>query len=81
MIFNLAYQWADEIIVMNDGKVIYQGDPVTIFHHEDLLYQAHLEKPWIFEMFQSLIQSKIFTKKTLPLERKKNYFKKWRLKG
>ncbi|MFD6442905.1 ABC transporter ATP-binding protein, partial [Peribacillus sp. NPDC060186] len=47
--------------VMNDGKVIYQGDPVTIFHHEDLLYQAHLEKPWIFEMFQSLIQSKIFT--------------------
>ncbi|KON68973.1 cobalt ABC transporter ATPase [Peribacillus butanolivorans] len=58
---NLAYQWADEIIVMNDGKVIYQGDPVTIFHHEDLLYQAHLEKPWIFEMFQSLIQSKIFT--------------------
>lgn len=55
---NLAYQWADEIIVMNDGRVIYQGDPVSIFHQDALLNQAHLEKPWIFEMYHTLIQAK-----------------------
>ncbi|PEZ80487.1 MULTISPECIES: ATP-binding cassette domain-containing protein [Bacillaceae] len=55
---NLAYQWADEVVVMNDGKVIYQGDPVSVFHDEDVLLQAHLEKPWVFEMFQALHQSR-----------------------
>ncbi|PKF90364.1 energy-coupling factor ABC transporter ATP-binding protein [Bacillus sp. BA3] len=55
---NLAYQWADEVVVMNDGKVIYQGDPVSVFHDEDVLLQAHLEKPWVFEMFQALLQSR-----------------------
>ncbi|QNK46887.1 ATP-binding cassette domain-containing protein [Brevibacterium sp. PAMC23299] len=55
---NFAYQWADEIVVMNDGKVIYQGDPVSVFHDENVLLQAHLEKPWVFEMFQALLQSR-----------------------
>lgn len=55
---NLAYQWADEVVVMNDGKVIYQGDPISVFHDEDVLLRAHLEKPWVFEMFQALLQSR-----------------------
>ncbi|WP_434169442.1 energy-coupling factor ABC transporter ATP-binding protein [Peribacillus frigoritolerans] len=55
---NLAYQWADEVVVMNDGKVIYQGNPISVFHEEDVLLQAHLEKPWVFEMFQALLQSR-----------------------
>ncbi|MBO0997612.1 ATP-binding cassette domain-containing protein [Bacillus sp. SD075] len=55
---NLAYQWADEVVVMNDGKVIYQGDPISVFHDECVLLQSHLEKPWVFEMFQALHQSR-----------------------
>ncbi|MES1040918.1 energy-coupling factor ABC transporter ATP-binding protein [Peribacillus simplex] len=55
---NLAYQWADEVVIMNDGKVIYQGDPISVFHDEDVLLQAHLEKPWVFEMFQALLHSR-----------------------
>ncbi|MFA1710318.1 energy-coupling factor ABC transporter ATP-binding protein [Peribacillus frigoritolerans] len=62
---NFAYQWADEIVVMNDGKVIYQGDPVSVFHDEDVLLQAHLEKPWVFEIFQSLLQSRNLTERGL----------------
>ncbi|WP_318509022.1 energy-coupling factor ABC transporter ATP-binding protein [Bacillus sp. T3] len=54
---NLAYEWADEIIIMNDGNIIYQGDPVNIFHQEHLLLQAYLEKPWVFETFQSMIEA------------------------
>ncbi|MDQ7861261.1 hypothetical protein RCO48_10115 [Peribacillus frigoritolerans] len=62
---NLAYQWADEVVVMNDGKVIYQGDPVSVFHDEDVLLQAHLEKPWVFEMFQALLQSRNLAERDL----------------
>ncbi|MFS0666921.1 ATP-binding cassette domain-containing protein [Peribacillus frigoritolerans] len=62
---NFAYQWADEIVVMNDGKVIYQGDPVSVFHDEDVLLQAHLEKPWVFEMFQALLQSRNLAERDL----------------
>ncbi|MFJ7366608.1 energy-coupling factor ABC transporter ATP-binding protein [Peribacillus frigoritolerans] len=62
---NLAYQWADEVVVMNDGKVIYQGDPVSVFHDGDVLLQAHLEKPWVFEMFQALIQSRNLAERDL----------------
>lgn len=67
---NLAYEWADEIIIMNDGNIIYQGDPVKIFHHVNLLQQAHLEKPWVFEIFHSMIESGMIHT-TLPVPRNK----------
>jgi cobalt/nickel transport system ATP-binding protein len=58
---HFAYEWADEIIVMSDGEVLYHGDPVTIFHNQPLLNQAHLEKPWIFEMAQALIKEQLLS--------------------
>ncbi len=54
---DLAYQWADEIIVMHDGEVIGQGTPIEIFEQDELLRISHLDKPWIMEVFQCLIQS------------------------
>lgn len=56
-----AYEWADEIIVMNSGEVIYQGNPFDLFEQEDLLVKAHLEKPWIFEISKVLQTKKVFT--------------------
>lgn len=51
---NFAYEWADEIIVMSDGEIIYHGDPFHIFEQQELLIKAHLDKPWLFEMSQVL---------------------------
>ncbi|MDW7615661.1 ATP-binding cassette domain-containing protein [Peribacillus simplex] len=73
---NLAYQWADEVVVMNDGKVIYQGDPVSVFHDEAVLMRAHLEKPWVFEMFQALLQSRIPAEKNLVPRTKEELLRK-----
>jgi len=56
---HFAYEWADEMIVMNDGDILYQGDPVTIFYHDDILNKAHIEKPWVLETAQQLINAKI----------------------
>ena len=53
---HFAYEWADEIIVMSDGKILYHGDPVSIFYNQELLNQAHLEKPWVFETAQVLME-------------------------
>lgn len=54
---DFAYEWADEIIVLNDGEVIYDGNPFDIFEQEHLLVKAHLQKPWVFEIAQ-VLQSK-----------------------
>ena len=56
---HFAYEWADEIIVMSDGEILYHGDPVTVFHNEALLNQAHLEKPWVFETAQQLLTKQL----------------------
>ena len=35
-------------------KIIYNGDPITLFYEDELLHRAHLERPWIFEMVIAL---------------------------
>ncbi|MGE7624108.1 energy-coupling factor ABC transporter ATP-binding protein [Viridibacillus sp. NPDC096237] len=51
---HFAYEWADEIIVMSDGKILFHGDPISVFKQPNLLAQAHLEKPWVFETAEQL---------------------------
>lgn len=58
---HFAYEWADEIIVITDGTLLYQGHPVSLFHKEDILEKAHLEKPWVFETAQVLMNKQILT--------------------
>ncbi|MCS1381391.1 MULTISPECIES: energy-coupling factor ABC transporter ATP-binding protein [Lysinibacillus] len=55
----LAYEWADQIIVMEAGKIIYNGDPIDMFYQEELLEKAHLERPWVFEMTLALQTKKL----------------------
>ncbi|MFJ7952674.1 energy-coupling factor ABC transporter ATP-binding protein [Lysinibacillus sp. NPDC096418] len=66
----LAYEWADIILVMEQGQIIYTGDPVALFHQEDVLERAHLERPWVFEMAITLQNKKLFDK-NIPLPRSK----------
>ncbi|MGE7675510.1 energy-coupling factor ABC transporter ATP-binding protein [Lysinibacillus sp. NPDC094403] len=58
----LAYEWADQIIVMEAGRIIYNGDPVKMFYQADLLEKAHLERPWVFEMAIALQNKNLFEK-------------------
>ncbi|MGE8035628.1 energy-coupling factor ABC transporter ATP-binding protein [Lysinibacillus sp. NPDC093692] len=58
----LAYEWADQIVVMEAGRIIYNGDPVELFFQADLLERAHLERPWVFEMAIALQNKKLFEK-------------------
>ncbi|OXS72974.1 energy-coupling factor ABC transporter ATP-binding protein [Lysinibacillus sp. KCTC 33748] len=58
----LAYEWADQIVVMEAGRIIYNGDPVELFFQADLLERAHLERPWVFETAIALQNKKLFEK-------------------
>lgn len=71
----LAYEWADQIIVMEGGKIIYNGDPVEMFYQEELIQRAHLERPWVFEMTLAL-QSKKLLKENIKQPRSKDDLQK-----
>ncbi len=51
---NLAYEWADEVIILHEGRIISHGDPCNAFRDEEMNRLSHLEKPWILEVFEQL---------------------------
>ena len=51
---NLAFEWADEVWIMNDGQIISSGCPTIVFQDEAILHKSHLEKPWIMDVFESM---------------------------
>ena len=50
----LAWQWADRIIVMHNGQLAREGDPHTVFSDDRLLQTAGLCKPLALEVFDAL---------------------------
>lgn len=51
---DIAYTWADYIIVMNDGEVAGEGTPEAVFQDGSLLRLADLEKPWLIDVYNQL---------------------------
>lgn len=72
---NLAYEWADEIIVMNDGKIIASGLPESVFQNEELLKKSNLEKPFILQFYQHLIDNNCINRQGSAPRSKEDLFK------
>ena len=49
-----AYAWADEIVLMKDGKVICQGDPEVVCRETEKLKETNLEEPSVLRLFDRL---------------------------
>ncbi|MDQ0214239.1 cobalt/nickel transport system ATP-binding protein [Oikeobacillus pervagus] len=47
---DFAYEWSDEIIIMNNGETLYSGDGHGAFSDEGILSRSHLHKPWILDI-------------------------------
>lgn len=60
---NLAYEWADEIIILHDGKVIGNGAWEEIFFKENLLHLAHLNKPFVLETYEYLLRNNLISER------------------
>ena len=63
---NFAFEWADEIVLLDQGQVLMQGDPVQVFSNQTALSRANLEQPAVLQLFDSLCKKGIL-KNTLPV--------------
>lgn len=60
---DLAYTWADYVIIIKDGKLLESGTPEQIFLDNEILRQADLEKPLLLEVYQTLRQKGLVSQK------------------
>ena len=63
---NYAYEWADQVILFHQGKVLMQGAPEEVFSNPHVLEKTNLEPPAVLELFHSLCKKQILNS-SLPL--------------
>ncbi len=51
---DFAYRWAERCVVFCHGKIIADGTPLEIFQQEDILEQASLKHPMMFDVFNAM---------------------------
>jgi len=52
-----VYAWADYVFVMDNGEIIAEGIPTEIFRDQQILTRSNLKKPWVLEVYDSLVKS------------------------
>lgn len=56
-----ALSWADEIVLMHEGRVLMQGDPLKVCENEALLAATNLEVPAVLQLFHRLCHKGILS--------------------
>lgn len=65
---NYAFEWADEIMLFQDGRLLMHGTPCDVFSNKRALAQTNLEQPAALQLFDSLCKKGIL-KSSLPVPR------------
>lgn len=65
---NYALEWADEIVLLHEGKVLMQGSPLDVFSNKSALAMTNLEQPAVLELFEELCRKGVL-RPSLPLPR------------
>ncbi len=64
---DFAYRWADRVIVFSNGQIIADDTPFNIFCQEDILEQASLKHPTMFDVCRIIEeQSQISMQESYP---------------
>lgn len=50
----LAYRWADEVILLGGGELLHQGTPAAVFTDRDLMREARLTPPVLLDLYLEL---------------------------
>ncbi len=48
----IAYEWADEAVVMNHGEIMFKGTPEDLFDQHDLIDQLRIVPPYLVRVNQ-----------------------------
>ena len=59
-----AYAWADEIVLMHEGKVIRQGTPAQVCTDRQALEEASLELPVVVKIYERLREKALIPEDT-----------------
>jgi cobalt/nickel transport system ATP-binding protein len=51
---NLAYGWADDICILDGGRLAFQGNAKTFVAHGYRLPDLGLERPWVMDIYAQL---------------------------
>ncbi len=62
----MAYAWADRVIVMRDGIVCKEDTPYVIFSDKKLLEDCHLDTPYVLRVFNKMTETGLFKKDSTP---------------
>ena len=58
---SLAYQWADEVSIMNGGHMVAQGPPTTVMTDSELLASCGLRRPWVLDLEEAFEKAGLLT--------------------
>lgn len=61
-----AYAWADEIVLLHEGKVLRQGTPRQVCGDEKAMEQANLELPAALRLYRRMVQKGILSPEEEP---------------
>ncbi len=61
-----TYAWADEIVLLHEGKVLRQGTPRQVCGDEKAMEQANLEQPAVMRLYRRLVQRGILSPEEAP---------------
>ena len=59
---DFAYRWAERVIVFCHGQIIADDTPLAVFKQEDILKQANLKHPMMFDVYDILKEKGIVPK-------------------
>ncbi len=62
----LAYTWADEVILLANGRVLHQGPPAEVFTNESLMKTARLTAPVLLDLYIELVRRGILAPSAAP---------------
>lgn len=71
---NIAYQWADRIIVVHKGEIIEDATPNDVFSNKELLEKANLDRPILWDIYNHSIEKNEEKNEFLPLFLKSSRF-------
>jgi cobalt/nickel transport system ATP-binding protein len=55
---DLAYEWADQIIILKDGKALCNGKPQDVFGNAELIENADLKQPYLVRVADAICPGK-----------------------
>ena len=61
-----AYAWADEIVLLDGGRVPRQGTPRQVCGDEEAMEQANLELPAVLRLYRRMVQKGILSPEEEP---------------